>query len=60
VSFYDMHVDKSSYFWRARKVINHQGTDLAAFARLIKRSVPQATAHWSHRPRRKRTTGTEP
>jgi halogenation protein CepH len=35
VSFYDMHVDESSYFWRARKVINHQGTDLAAFARLI-------------------------
>jgi halogenation protein CepH len=33
--FYDMHVDEQSYFWHARKVTDHDGTDLEAFLDLI-------------------------
>jgi halogenation protein CepH len=35
VSFYDMHVDQSSYFWNARKVINSEEQANEAFVRLV-------------------------
>ena len=35
VSFYDMHQDESSYFWKARKVLNTSEADNEAFIRLV-------------------------
>ena len=36
VSFYDMHVDESSYFWSAKKVINADArTELESFVELV-------------------------
>lgn len=35
VSFYDTHVDESSYFWQAKKVTQHASTDLEAFISLV-------------------------
>ena len=35
VSFYDMHVDESSYFWSAKKVTKSTTTDLESFVNLV-------------------------
>jgi halogenation protein CepH len=35
VSFYDMHQDERSYFWKARKVTNVGATELEAFVELV-------------------------
>ena len=35
VSFYDMHQDEQSYFWKARKVTNIGTTELEAFVELV-------------------------
>jgi FAD-dependent halogenase len=35
VSFYEMHLDASSYFWQARKVTNSNHSDLEAFVSLV-------------------------
>jgi halogenation protein CepH len=35
VGFYDMHVDTSSYFWRARKIVATDERDNVAFVRLV-------------------------
>ncbi|MFI6849648.1 tryptophan 7-halogenase [Kitasatospora sp. NBC_00085] len=35
ISFYDMHVDESSYFWKAKKVTNTTDTEMEAFATLV-------------------------
>ncbi|MFI6932519.1 tryptophan 7-halogenase [Streptomyces sp. NPDC050287] len=35
VSFYDMHQDERSYFWKARKVTNVGATELEAFVDLV-------------------------
>jgi halogenation protein CepH len=35
VSFYDRHVDEHSYFWTAKKLINHPAGELAAFTSLV-------------------------
>ncbi|MBT2210202.1 tryptophan 7-halogenase [Actinomadura sp. NEAU-AAG7] len=35
VAFYDMHQDQHSYFWRAKKVTDHTGTELESFAELV-------------------------
>ncbi|WP_394617116.1 tryptophan 7-halogenase [Lentzea sp. JNUCC 0626] len=35
VSFYDMHVDENSYFWRAKKVVNVGDNELQSFATLV-------------------------
>ncbi len=35
VSFYDMHQDERSYFWKARKVTNVGTTELEAFVELV-------------------------
>jgi halogenation protein CepH len=35
LSFYEMHVDESSYFWQAKKVTNSQGSDLESFVNLV-------------------------
>ncbi|MFF4256794.1 tryptophan 7-halogenase [Streptomyces sp. NPDC001663] len=35
VSFYDMHQDERSYFWKARKVTNVGSTELEAFVELV-------------------------
>ncbi|WP_211771489.1 tryptophan 7-halogenase [Kutzneria sp. CA-103260] len=35
VSFYDTHVDESSYFWKAKKVTNYESSELEAFVRLV-------------------------
>jgi halogenation protein CepH len=35
VSFYDMHADERSYFWKARKVTNVGATELEAFVELV-------------------------
>jgi halogenation protein CepH len=35
VSFYDMHQDERSYFWKARKVTNVEATELEAFVELV-------------------------
>lgn len=35
VSFYDRHVDESSYFWKAKKLTNHPSTEMNAFISLI-------------------------
>jgi halogenation protein CepH len=35
VSFYDMHVDESSYFWSAKKVIDSTTSDLESFVNLV-------------------------
>ncbi|MET7474083.1 FAD-dependent oxidoreductase [Streptomyces sp. NPDC005648] len=35
VSFYDMHQDERSYFWKARKVTNVAATELEAFVELV-------------------------
>jgi halogenation protein CepH len=34
-AFYDMHVDESSYFWKAMKVTNSSHSELAAFVDLV-------------------------
>jgi halogenation protein CepH len=35
MSFYDMHVDESSYFWSAKKVTKNTHTELEAFVELV-------------------------
>ncbi|GHE61900.1 tryptophan 7-halogenase [Streptomyces capitiformicae] len=35
MSFYDMHQDERSYFWKARKVTNVRTTELEAFVELV-------------------------
>ena len=35
VSFYDMHVDESSYFWSAKKVTDSTSSDLESFVSLV-------------------------
>ncbi|WP_344986556.1 tryptophan 7-halogenase [Streptomyces violaceus] len=35
VSFYDMHQDERSYFWKARKVTRSGTTELEAFVELV-------------------------
>jgi halogenation protein CepH len=35
VSFYDMHVDKDSYFWSAKKVTDSTSSDLESFVNLV-------------------------
>jgi halogenation protein CepH len=35
VSFYDTHVDESSYFWKAKKVTNYGSSELEAFISLV-------------------------
>jgi halogenation protein CepH len=35
VSFYDMHVDESSYFWSAKKVTDASSSDLESFVSLV-------------------------
>lgn len=35
VSFYDMHVDESSYFWSAKKVTQSTSSDLESFVNLV-------------------------
>jgi halogenation protein CepH len=35
VAFYDMHVDQSSYFWNARKVLSSEEQSNEAFVRLV-------------------------
>jgi halogenation protein CepH len=35
VSFYDTHVDESSYFWSAKKITNYAAGDREAFVRLV-------------------------
>ena len=35
VSFYEMHVDETSYFWQARKITNSRYSELEAFVSLV-------------------------
>lgn len=35
VSFYDRHVDESSYFWKAKKLTNYPDSELEAFTTLV-------------------------
>lgn len=35
VSFYDTHVDESSYFWKAKKVTQYRSSELEAFISLV-------------------------
>ena len=35
ISFYDMHVDESSYFWSAKKVTRNTHTELESFVELV-------------------------
>lgn len=35
VSFYDTHVDESSYFWSAKKITHYEDDERAAFVRLV-------------------------
>lgn len=35
VAFYDLHKDESSYFWKAKKIINHPASELEAFVTLV-------------------------
>ena len=35
ISFYQSHQDENSYFWQARKVTHHQGSNIEAFVDLV-------------------------
>lgn len=35
MGFYDLHKDEQSYFWNARKIVQHATTDREAFVRLV-------------------------
>ena len=35
VSFYDLHTDHESYFWKAKKVTNNSASPLQSFAELV-------------------------